>query len=165
MLPNAVRARRPIGIATAPTPLLVWVSIVRSDAPVSTRAPPMTQATSTTMAPPEAIRLRSGSPTSAPIHPPARPSVSKSAMILPGPRTTCSSPSNDSPTQSPADGQTEAAHALALADERDADSDEGDRHHETAEPGEPANHGLDPAPERAGQIDVDGQAEQHAERR
>ena len=44
---------------------------VRNEAPVSDSAPPTHAATSTTMAPPEAIRLRSGSPTSAPIQPPA----------------------------------------------------------------------------------------------
>ena len=64
--------------------------------------------------------------------------------------------------QPPSDRQAETAHALALADERNPDSDERDRHHETAQPGEPADHGLDTATERARQIEVDGQAEQHA---
>ena len=63
----------------------------------------------------------------------------------------------------PADGQPEAAHALALADERGADGDQGDGHDEPAEAGEPPDDGLDATPERTGQIEVDRQAEQHAD--
>ncbi len=98
MLPNATLARRPIGTATAPTPRPVCDNIDRNDPPVNSSAPPTPAATKTTIAPPEASRLRNGSPTSAPIQPPARPNVSKWAMIFSGPRTMCSSPSSDNPS-------------------------------------------------------------------
>ena len=49
-----------------------------------------------------------------------------------------------------------------LPHQGDADSDERDRHHEPAEPGQPADDGLDPAAERPGQVEVDGHAQQHA---
>ena len=165
MLPNAVRARRPIGMATAPTPSPVCDTIDsqrrRRSAAARRRR---TAATSTTMAPPEAIRLRSGSPTSAPIQPPARPNVSKSAMIFSGPRTTCSKPEQRQARAAPNRcASRNAVRAAALADQGDADGDQRDGHDEPTEPGEPADDGLDAATERTGQIEVDGQAQQHAD--
>ena len=122
-----------------------------------------TPATSTTIAPPEASRLRNGSPTSAPIQPPARPSVSKSAMIFSGPRTTCSRPSSDRPSKPQPRARRTRRRLCALADQRDADRDERDRHDVAAEAGEPADDRLDAAAEWAGEVEVDGQAEQHAD--
>ena len=114
-------------------------------------------------APPEAMRLRNGSPTSAPIHPPALPSVSKSAMILSGPRTTCSRPeqrqAQQTPTRSPV-GTGACSGPCRRAQPRSAI--EGDRHARTGP--SPVSHPTTvstPRPSGPGQIDVDGHAEQN----
>ena len=62
----------------------------------------------------------------------------------------------------PSRDQAERARRLALADERDADGDQHDRHDEAAEPDEPADQRLDARAERAGEVEVDRQAEQDA---
>ena len=62
----------------------------------------------------------------------------------------------------PADGQAERARRLALAHERHAGGDEHDRDGVAAETDEPAEQRLDAPAERAGQVEVDGQAEEHA---
>jgi hypothetical protein len=64
--------------------------------------------------------------------------------------------------QSPADGQAEAIHAAALADQRSPDRDQGDGHHEPAETGEPADDGFDAAAQRTGEVEIDGQTEHDA---
>ena len=53
--------------------------------------------------------------------------------------------------------------AATLANQRDPDADEGDGHHVPAEPCEPADQRLDAATQRAGQVDVDRQADQQAD--
>ena len=85
---------------------------MRRSAPARRRCTP---ATSTTIAPPEAIRLRSGSPTSAPIHPPAVPERVEVGHDLVGAAHDVQQPEQREPEQPPTDGQPEAVHALALA--------------------------------------------------
>ena len=115
------------------------------------------------MAPPEAIMPRNGSPIEGPDEATRVPSVSTLAMIFSGPRTTCSRPSSADPEQPPADAQPEPMHAAALADQGRTDRDERDGHEVAAHPGEPSDDGLDTAAERAGQVEVDGQAEQYTD--
>ncbi len=86
-------------------------------------------------------------------------------MIFSGPRTTCSNPSSDSASNPQPMRQPEPVQAAALADQSDADGDEGDGHDEPTEPGEPTDDGLDTAAERAGQVEVDGQPQQHTDER
>ena len=88
------RAARPSGRITMLRKPPVEVAIVRSDVWVISKAPPSRIAASTTSAPGVATSARSGSATSAPIHPPAEPRSSKPAEILSGPLTRWRRPSS-----------------------------------------------------------------------
>ena len=53
--------------------------------------------------------------------------------------------------------------AAALADQGDTDGDQRDGHDEPADSGQPADDRFDASTERTGQIEVDRQAQQHAD--
>jgi hypothetical protein len=62
-----------------------------------------------------------------------------------------------------AHGEASAVGGLPLAHHRHPDAQQHQRHQEPAHAGEPAHHGLHATPERPGEVDVDAQAEQHAD--
>ena len=65
------------------------------------------------------------------------------------------------PGERPADGQAEAVPTAALADQRHPHAHQADRHDELAKPGEPAHQRRDAPAQRPGELEVDGQAQQH----
>jgi hypothetical protein len=90
MSPNTFRALRLSGTTTTETPCTVLRASVRTDVRVMSITPPRNSAESNTMAPASASNPRVGSPTSAPIQPPERSTVSR--LMSSGRRTTCNTP-------------------------------------------------------------------------
>jgi len=72
-------------------------------------------------------------------------------------------PQDGQRSEPPTDAQPEAMAAAPLAHECDAHTHQRDGNDEAAEPGEPPDHGLDPATQRAGEVEVDAQAQQRAD--
>ena len=145
MLPNAVRALRPIGIATAPTPLL---GVRQHRAQRRTGQHQRTAnarrdqhddcATGGDQAA-QRFADKRADPTAGPTE---RVEVGHDLV---GTAHDVQQAEQRETQQAPSDRQPEAAHALALADQRNPDRDQCDRHDESAEPGEPADHSLDTA--------------------
>ena len=163
MLPNAVRALRPIGIATAPTPL----PVLRQHG--SQRRAGQQQRAADARGD-EHDDCPAGREQAAQRLADQRtdPSAGAAERVevghdLLGPAHDVQQAEQRQPEQSPAEARRNAAQALSLADQRGADGDEGDRHHVPAEAGEPADDGLDATAERTGEVEVDRQAEQDAD--
>ena len=146
MLPNAVRALRPTGLATAPTPLPVCDSMDRNEAPGQHQGTADARGDQHDDGPTgrdQAAEWFADQCTDPAAGATQRVEVGHDLV---GPTDDVQQPQQRQAQQSPTDGQPEPAHALPLADEGGTDGDQRDGHDEPTEAGEPADHGLDPRP-------------------
>ena len=116
-----------------------------------------------TTAPPDRReeRLAAARRRSRPTSPPLSYRASQSEND-PGPLTTWAMPSSASHGEAPADEQAHRARRLPAPHQRDAGGDQGHRDDEPADADDPAHEQLEPASERAGEVEVQGQRDDGA---